>query len=322
MDDRAGNVSQVQGVAEKLQMPFERIDIKYNSLAKLPNFLIGDSLLAYDKASKAAISSITSADIIISAGRRTVAAMLYLQKKTGAKIVQIMDPKYKRAEFDIIASLKHDNLKADNVIEISCSPHRISEDKLKKEAGYWKATLASKKKPYVFLSMGGDSKYGKISVSEAKSLAKKLSRLVKKMGGTLLVTTSRRTSVEVRNALMNNITCDNIFYAFREGIENPYLGYLALADYIVVSGDSVSMCSEALYAGKPLFVSLNLGSISKKHRRFLKGLFESSVAAPLEQNTGFLSDKSFTRRCEAINPTRIDTAKEIADEILLRFIDV
>jgi mitochondrial fission protein ELM1 len=36
--------------------------------------------------------------------------------------------------------------------------------------------------------------------------------------------------------------------------ENPYLGYLALADILVVSGDSASMLAEASATGKPVFI--------------------------------------------------------------------
>lgn len=36
---------------------------------------------------------------------------------------------------------------------------------------------------------------------------------------------------------------------------NPYLGYLAHADYVVVTADSINMASEAAAAGVPLYVS-------------------------------------------------------------------
>ena len=38
-DDRAGNVSQLLGIAEALELPFERKDIRYDAWIKLPNFL-------------------------------------------------------------------------------------------------------------------------------------------------------------------------------------------------------------------------------------------------------------------------------------------
>ena len=41
--------------------------------------------------------------------------------------------------------------------------------------------------------------------------------------------------------------------------ENPYFGYLALADAIVVTGDSVSMTSEACASGKPVYVAAMAG---------------------------------------------------------------
>ena len=44
-------------------------------------------------------------------------------------------------------------------------------------------------------------------------------------------------------------------FRWRSGApDNPYWGYLALADAFVVTGDSISMLAEACATGKPVFV--------------------------------------------------------------------
>ena len=60
---------------------------------------------------------------------------------------------------------------------------------------------------------------------------------------------------------------------------NPYFGYLALADAIVVTGDSVSMVSEAASTGKPVYV-FDLPGGSAKFRAFHDGLRSDGITRP------------------------------------------
>ena len=66
--------------------------------------------------------------------------------------------------------------------------------------------------------------------------------------------------------------------------ENPYAGFLACADNIIVTGDSVSMCCECTATGKPVYVYDNnqVHWLTAKHKRFIKSLFDCNYAAPLQ----------------------------------------
>ena len=66
-DDRAGNINQILGVAEALEYPYERKDIRYDKMIKLPNFLRGASLIGLDEESKKQIVP-EWPDIVIGAG--------------------------------------------------------------------------------------------------------------------------------------------------------------------------------------------------------------------------------------------------------------
>ena len=73
--------------------------------------------------------------------------------------------------------------------------------------------------------------------------------------GSLLVTTSSRTSDAATDALEEAITVPNAFYRYGAGDGgNPYLGILAWADRLVVTGDSIAMLSEASATGKPVLM--------------------------------------------------------------------
>src|SRR3546814_9775357 len=61
--------------------------------------------------------------------------------------------------------------------------------------------------------------------------------------------------------------------------ENPYFGILALADHVVVTGDSVNMVSEAASTGKPVHV-VHLQGRSAKFTRFHQALVAAGIARP------------------------------------------
>ena len=63
--------------------------------------------------------------------------------------------------------------------------------------------------------------------------------------------------------------------------ENPYFGYLALADTIIVTSDSVSMVSEACSTGKPVYV-LDLEGRSGRIEAFHRTLREAGMTRPFD----------------------------------------
>ena len=60
--------------------------------------------------------------------------------------------------------------------------------------------------------------------------------------------------------------------------KNPYLGFLACADNLIVTGDSVSMCCEATATQKPLRILTGSSWLTNKHLRFVQSLYEKGFA--------------------------------------------
>ncbi|WP_204324295.1 ELM1/GtrOC1 family putative glycosyltransferase, partial [Stenotrophomonas maltophilia] len=76
-----------------------------------------------------------------------------------------------------------------------------------------------------------------------RDLLAELGRIRARDGGTLYLTTSRRTRPEVAAAVDAALPEGAVLYRWsaETAADNPYLAMLALADRFVVTGDSVSM---------------------------------------------------------------------------------
>ncbi|HET7844703.1 MAG TPA: ELM1/GtrOC1 family putative glycosyltransferase, partial [Xanthomonadales bacterium] len=100
-------------------------------------------------------------------------------------------------------------------------------------------------------------------------------------GGGFLVTTSRRTDDAALAALRRGFADlpARLWSSDRDG-PNPYLAFLAHAQRIVVTPDSVNLASEACATGKPVYVHA-LDPVRGKLARFHHELFERGHARPL-----------------------------------------
>ena len=106
--------------------------------------------------------------------------------------------------------------------------------------------------------------------------------------GSLIITPSRRTSPEALRVLKEALA--NVPYFLWDGQgDNPYFGILGLADFLVVTCDSVNMVSEAASTGKPVYV-VDLPGGSEKFGRFHRALREDGITRPF---TGKLQSYSY-----------------------------
>lgn len=282
-DDRAGNVGQCLGVAEALGLPFVQKDIAYNRLAKLPNILLGARLCAVQASTRETLKA-PWPDLVISAGRRTAPVARYIKKqsKGQTKLVQIMHPGSAGAsDFDLIFVPDHDaKTLAANEVAMIGAPHRVTATKLAEARAVWSSHFADLPRPLIALIVGGATKDKEFSDPMAKALGQQVNQLATSLGGSVLLTTSRRTG-QAAEALVKEITVPSFMYRWGQAGENPYFGFLACADYIVVSGDSVSMCSEACAAGKPVAIFAPDNMISQKHQRMVQSMVEKGGAGLL-----------------------------------------
>lgn len=288
-DDRAGNVGQCLGVAEALGRPFIVKTIGYDAWGRLPNLLRGASLLGVDGVSRAGLVA-PWPDLVIAAGRRTAPVARWIKRQCGARLVQIMDPgPGGRGDFDLIAVPRHDGgISSDALLPITGAPHRVTATKLAAAAATWHDRFAALPRPWVAVIVGGDTRKRPFTAEMAADLGRRCTALA--AGGSVLVTTSRRTSVAAEQALLAAIAEPRFVHRWAAGGDNPYFGLLALADILVVTGDSVSMACEACAASAPVYLYAPDGWVVDKHARLHAELYRQGYARPLPPPTAAMGE--------------------------------
>lgn len=245
-------------------------------------------------------------DIAIASGRRAVAYLKALKRASPATFtVFLKDPRTGSAAADFIWVPEHDRLRGANVLATLTSPHRISAAVLAAERANRPADIAGLPGPRVTVLIGGDSKDYRFTPEDNARLLAGLAEL-RAQGAGLMVTVSRRTPAALVLAARQALTGPDVLFYDGTG-PNPYRAFLAHADAIVVSADSVNMVGEAAATGVPVLLFEPTGG-SQKISRFLNGLKGTGAVHPFTASLAF----------PAYLP--IDSTPIIADEIMRRFL--
>jgi hypothetical protein len=214
------------------------------------------------KASSAPIAEPPWPDLLIAAGRRTVPIAEWIRQHSlgRTRTVQIgRIGTYRDDRFDVGIAPDYAGLYPDHRrLEVAMPLTRVSQESLDAAAARWRDELSSDNGPRVALLVGGTNVEHEFSPDCARKLGESVKTMVEAMGGSVLVSTSRRTSKAAAETLLSALgSCCSHSYVWqtdRESSENPYMGYLAHADAFVVTGESASMLAEACATGKPVAI--------------------------------------------------------------------
>jgi len=221
-------------------------------------------------------------DLLISTGRLSIPAPLYVKQASGGRTftVQLQDPVIAPSNFDLVVVPEHDELRGPNVMTTRGGLHRVTPDMLQRAAENFAPQIAHLPSPRIAVLIGGSSGAYRLTPKEMMPLVAKLVGLAKTSGGSLLVTPSRRTGADNLAVLEGALSAMPAYLWNGQG-SNPYYGMLGLADYILVTADSVNMVSEACSTGKPVYV-IELPGGSAKTRRFHDSLRRDGLTRPFE----------------------------------------
>ena len=219
-------------------------------------------------------------DVLIASGRQTIALSIAILRQSGGRTftVQVQNPVVDPGHFDVVVAPRHDRLNAANVITTTGSLNRVTESRLTAAAAEFGPRLRHIPQPRIAVLIGGNSKVHRLSAAATRRLGEQLAVLARRAALGLLVTPSRRTG-DANNTILRQALAGVPAEIWDGTGENPYYGYLALAEAIIVTGDSVNMVCEAATTGKPVYI-VDLPGGSAKFRRFHATMRAEGITRP------------------------------------------
>jgi mitochondrial fission protein ELM1 len=229
-------------------------------------------------------------DVVIGTGRLNIALSIAIKRASGGHCfnIRIQNPHVAQRHFDVIVAPLHDQCKGANVIETLGAVNSVTTARLNAAATQFSARLAQLPRPLIGVLIGGTNRSYTLDAAFAAKLADKLIAAARSSGGSVVLTPSRRTVPEALAVLKQRLAAVPSMVWDGNG-DNPYMAYLALADYLVVTADSVNMASEACFTGKPVFVEGLTGG-SSKFEQFHRTLQQRGYTRSF---TGELADWSY-----------------------------
>jgi hypothetical protein len=255
MGHKAGDNSQIRALAEGLGWPFEVKHLVYRPTELLTNLLAPLTLLGITRGKSSPLVP-PWPDLIISAGRRNEPPCRWIQAHADKRVrlVHVGRPWARIENFDLVVTTPQYRLpRRPNVLHNTAPLQRVADQRLRDAASIWAPRLAHLPRPYTAVMVGGNAGPYVLDPEAATLLGRAASAFAGARGGSLLISTSARTPKQAISALEAALDSPAAFFRWsRDAAENPYLGYLALADSIIVTCESMSMLTEACATLKPV----------------------------------------------------------------------
>ena len=247
-------------------------------------------------------------DIWIAAGRATLPWSMTVRRRSAGQtfVVQTQDPRgAPRRAFDLIVPPLHDQVTGPNVLPILGSPTRMNADGFARDLARFAARIDPLPHPRVAMIVGGKSGSHDLPPARARAMVAQVAAAITSAGGSLLLSFTRRTPPAARTILAQGLG-DLPGWIWDDQGDNPYRAFLAAADTILITEDSVNLAVDAASTGKPVQVLAMAGG-GRKFDRFHADLRRRGVARP------------FTGALETWRYPPLDETNRAADELLRRF---
>jgi len=306
-DGRVGIEAQVLGLAEAVarqrpaRLVVKRIGWRWG-LGRLPWRLIPLWALKTDSPIAAPWP-----DIWIGAGRASLPLSTRVAGLSGGKtfVVQTQDPGDATPLLDLVIPPTHDELTGDNVFPIVGAPNRMHPEGFARDLAKFRERIDPLPHPRVAMIVGGKSRSHDLPPDRARRMAAQVAEAVQAVGGSLLVSFTRRTPAAAQAVLTQGLSQVPGWIWDGEG-DNPYFAFLACADMILVTEDSTNLATDAATTGKPVHVLAMEGG-GRKFERFHEDLARRGVA------------RRFAGKLNHWTYPALDETRRAAAELLARF---
>jgi mitochondrial fission protein ELM1 len=260
-DDRPGNTTQSLGLARALGWPYEVKELHFTSAARWLKRLVGAGLatcFGLDRA-RSAVLAPPWPSVVITAGWRPAPVARWIGKQSyGRTRVIQMGRKggHVAGLFDVVISCSYFRLPPHpRRIEIAVPLTQVAPERLTQAGERWGRLFTHAPHPHIMVIVGGTSKRHHWNPEVARRMGEAVRAFAQTARGFVFAITSRRTGAEATTALKTALGEWGHVHEWQPGQQdNPYFAYLALADVLVVTGESESMLAEAATVGKPVYI--------------------------------------------------------------------
>jgi mitochondrial fission protein ELM1 len=219
-------------------------------------------------------------DFALATGRQSIPYIRAIRRLAGPVTFTaiIQNPRTGTRTADLIAVPEHDRVSGENIFISLTAPHRFGPKRLETLRASPPAEIAALPCPRAAVMLGGPNAAYRFDAASLARLTGALASL-KRLGTSFLVTGSRRTSTALMNAVIL-ATESAPRLVWDKTTDNPYAAFLANADLLIVTADSVNMTGEACATGRPVYVFEPDGG-SAKFTRFHNALRRYGATRPL-----------------------------------------
>lgn len=255
----------------------------------------------------------TYSEFVVSCGSSLTPVNIFMKKENNARNVIVMKPGilFGSKKFNFIIAPKHDRMKpGKNIVETALAPNLVDNEAMRSAGEKLKNSIRFEKGKALGILIGGDNPEFTLTTELLRKVIGEALKFCQSNEMDLLVTTSRRTnSIQetiLKEMLQNNPRCKLLVVANESNPEGTLAGILALNDIVLVSGESISMVSEAIASGKKV-VAFELDKKINgmtKHERALVTLAQDGYVAVAKADelssvmSRVLNEKAFVKKID------------------------
>jgi mitochondrial fission protein ELM1 len=255
---RAGERSQILALAEALGWPFELKSLSYRKSEFRTSLFRGSDLRGVRLQHSSELAP-PWPDLVISAGMRNEPVGRWIRDQSGGntRLVHIGRPWASPERFDLVITTPQYRLaEHDKVLQNAMPLNQVTSERLAEEGQQLLPQVEHLPQPRTGVILGGNSGPYTLGSKTAASIAQQASRMAAQRNGSLLISTSARTSQRAVQEFQRHLSVPHYIYHWRaDDGSNPYFGILALSDQLIVTADSISMLGEACATGKPVYMA-------------------------------------------------------------------
>lgn len=240
---RTGDNNQALALAEALDWPFEAKQLDYNALQSLSVWL-PPTAATLTAAAKAGLHP-PWPDLVIAIGRRSVPVARWIRRQSDGhtKLIRIGHPRIDPAHFDLVVTTRQYPVpRGENVVLLPIAMSRFTEPCVPTAA---EERFLAEAGRFRLVAVGGATKYWTLPDQRI------VDAIEAPFEGKVVTVTSRRTDPALVKRLREMA---GKRMRLVDGASPRFALLLERAVDVFVTGDSVSMISEAIQAGKPVAI--------------------------------------------------------------------